>query len=98
MPKWIAIGEAAKYLGISRDTLRRWEKAGRIKPYRSPTNRRYYTKEQLDQSISEKPKRKKSSPPSRLKENKVSKLVLFAFIGFLLAIIIGFLVLYFLGF
>jgi excisionase family DNA binding protein len=50
--KVIAIGEAASYLGISRDTLRRWEKRGRLKALRSPTNRRYYTKEQLDRLMS----------------------------------------------
>jgi len=44
----MSIGKAAKYLGISRDTLRRWEKAGKISTVRSPTNRRFYTKAQLD--------------------------------------------------
>lgn len=47
-PQWMSIGEAAKYLGVSRDTLRRWGKKGKIKAIRSPTNRRYYTKKQLD--------------------------------------------------
>lgn len=46
--QWMSIGQAASYLGISRDTLRRWEKAGKIKSVRSPTNRRYYTKKLLD--------------------------------------------------
>lgn len=47
--EWIPIGKAAQYMGISRDTLRRWEKAGKLKAVRSPSNRRYYTKKQLDQ-------------------------------------------------
>ena len=46
--QWLSIGPAAKYVGVSRDTLRRWEKKGRLKAIRSPTNRRYYTKKQLD--------------------------------------------------
>lgn len=50
-PKWISIGEAARYLGVSRDTLRRWEKRGVLKPLRSPTNHRYYTVKQLDESL-----------------------------------------------
>lgn len=40
---WLSIGEAAKYLGVSRDTLRRWEKRGKIKSYRTPGGRRKYT-------------------------------------------------------
>lgn len=33
MPK-ISINEAAKLLGVSADTLRRWEKEGKIEPER----------------------------------------------------------------
>jgi excisionase family DNA binding protein len=46
--KLLTIGEAAKRVGVSRDTLRRWEKKGKLKSQRSPTNRRYYNPEQLD--------------------------------------------------
>lgn len=46
--KYLGIIEAAKYLGVSRNTLRRWEDAGAITPLRTPTNARRYTKEQLD--------------------------------------------------
>lgn len=42
------IGTASEYLGISIDTLRRWEKKGRIKPLRSPGGHRYYSKANLD--------------------------------------------------
>jgi len=41
--EWLSIGEAAKYLGVSRDTLRRWEKRDKIKSYRTPSGRRKYT-------------------------------------------------------
>lgn len=75
--KMISIGEAAKYLNISRDTLRRWEKKGKIKPFRSPTNRRYYTKEQLDEimkkPVVEKPKQTAVKTPKRTKKSKKSK-------------------------
>jgi molybdopterin-binding protein len=41
MPKErYAAGEAAKALGISLDTLRRWDKAGRIRVERDASNRR----------------------------------------------------------
>jgi len=44
----LSIGEASEYLGISIDTLRRWEKKGRIEPFRSPGGHRYFEKKQLD--------------------------------------------------
>ena len=46
--KYLGVIEAAKYLGVSRNTLRRWEDAGAITPLRTPTNARRYTREQLD--------------------------------------------------
>ena len=46
--KYLGVTEAAKYLGVSRHTLRRWEDAGAITPLRTPTNARRYTREQLD--------------------------------------------------
>jgi len=53
--KRLSIGPAAKYLGVSRDTLRRWEKRGKLRPLRTPTNRRLYTQDQLDRLLSDKP-------------------------------------------
>lgn len=38
----LSVGEAAYLLGISTDTLRRWEKAGRISSLRTPTGHRRY--------------------------------------------------------
>jgi molybdopterin-binding protein len=40
--------EAASALGISLDTLRRWDKAGRIKVSRDPSNRRIVASEEID--------------------------------------------------
>lgn len=39
--------EAAKFLNITTQTLRNWEKRGLLIAKRTPTNRRYYTKDQL---------------------------------------------------
>lgn len=47
--QYLAIGEAAKILGVSVDTLRRWEKKGKIRAYRTPSNRRMYYREELEQ-------------------------------------------------
>ena len=49
------ISKASKYLGVSKDTLRRWEKKKILKPFRSPTGWRYYNKSQLDYVYSKKP-------------------------------------------
>jgi excisionase family DNA binding protein len=40
--KLIAISEAAKLLGVHADTLRRWERGGKIKPRRTSGNLRRY--------------------------------------------------------
>ena len=46
--KYLGVTEAAKYLGVSPNTLRNWEDAGMISPARTPTNARRYTKAELD--------------------------------------------------
>lgn len=56
---WLSIGEAAKFLRVSRDTLRRWEKRGKIKSYRTPGGRRRYTMYDLELAI----KSPKPTPP-----------------------------------
>jgi molybdopterin-binding protein len=40
MAKTLGIGEAAKQLGVSADTLRRWDRAGRLRTTRDQRNRR----------------------------------------------------------
>jgi molybdopterin-binding protein len=49
MPKELyTASEAASALGISLDTLRRWDKAGRIKVRRDASNRRVVAAEEID--------------------------------------------------
>ena len=38
----------AKMLGVTVRTLQKWDVAGKLKAFRTPTNRRFYTQEQLD--------------------------------------------------
>jgi len=49
MPKQMyTASEAAAVLGISLDTLRRWDKTGRLKVERDRSNRRVVTKTEID--------------------------------------------------
>ena len=104
--QWLAIGEAAKYLGISRDTLRRWERRGRLKSVRSPSNRRYYTKESLDDAMSGKAvettsgvnkETKVVEKPKSITSNNSSKLIqalLWGAIGLVATVIAGVVVIF----
>src|SRR5256885_7712486 len=39
----LSVGDAAEYLGVSVQTLRRWDSSGKLKPTRSPASKyRYY--------------------------------------------------------
>ena len=49
MPReYYSIGEAAKLLGISVDTLRRWDRSGRINTERDSSNRRIVPAQEID--------------------------------------------------
>jgi predicted site-specific integrase-resolvase len=41
--EFLPIGKVAKLLGVSPQTIRRWQKDGKIQEVRSPTNRRLYS-------------------------------------------------------
>lgn len=47
----IKIGEAAKILGVSQKTLRRWEKKGKILSVRTPGGTRYYKREDIEKLL-----------------------------------------------
>jgi len=50
--KLYTISEAAKYLGVSTTTLRRWEDLGKIVSIKIPNNNsRFFPKEQLDKLL-----------------------------------------------
>src|SRR3954452_7993401 len=44
----LAIGEAAAELGVSPDTIRRWDRAGRIKTTRDERNRRRVPRKEIE--------------------------------------------------
>jgi excisionase family DNA binding protein len=70
----LSIGKAAEYLGVSVDTLRRWEKKGRITPYRSPGGHRYFEIDDLNKLFDKKYTRDKKpevvSQPQDIKSYK----------------------------
>lgn len=39
-------GEFSKMIGVHIKTLQKWDNEGKLKAYRTPTNRRFYTHEQ----------------------------------------------------
>lgn len=47
MKKYIKPKDASEFLGVSVKTLQRWDNDGKLKAFKSPTGRRYYTEEQL---------------------------------------------------
>lgn len=47
-------GEFGALIGRTTNTLQRWDREGRLKAYRTPTNRRYYTHEQYLEYIGQK--------------------------------------------
>lgn len=52
MGDYMMIKEAARFLGVTANTLRNWEKAGKFKTYRHPINQyRLYKKEDLEKLL-----------------------------------------------
>ncbi len=57
---FLRISEAAEYLGVSPNTLRNWERAGKIVAHRHPVNQyRLFKREDLDAVL------RKAEQPSR---------------------------------
>ncbi|MCS7092765.1 MAG: excisionase family DNA-binding protein [Patescibacteria group bacterium] len=63
--QFLSIGEAANYLGVSIDTLRRWAKAGKISDTRSPGGHRYFRKTDLDNLFDTKYERYNEPKPKK---------------------------------
>jgi len=52
MPKYYKISEAAEFLGVSVQTLRRWAKGFLVPDFVSPGGHRYYSQQQLEHFLS----------------------------------------------
>ena len=49
--KQYKVGQFAKLLNVTVKTLQNWDKQGILKAYRTPTNQRFYTEEQLNKVL-----------------------------------------------
>lgn len=59
--EYLTVGEAAEFLGVSKDTLRRWDRAGKLEARRHPmTGYRLYSRDELAALL----KRLKARPPA----------------------------------
>ncbi len=68
LSEYLRISEAAEYLGVSPNSLRNWENAGKIVVHRHPMNSyRLFKKEELDALL------KQVQAPGRPKKNKPSR-------------------------
>ena len=45
------MGKAARLVGVTTQTIRRWQKAGKIEEVRSPTNRRLYSLREIQRIV-----------------------------------------------
>lgn len=72
MPKlsdYLTVGDAADVLGVSKDTLRRWDRAGKLQARRHPvTGYRLYLKNELDHLLKDL-KRRKGTRALRLRNS-----------------------------
>lgn len=50
----LSVGESAVIIGISRDTLKRWEAAGRVTSLRTPTGHRRFRRADIEALLTDK--------------------------------------------
>ncbi len=46
--QWLSLGPAARFLGVSEETLRNWADSGRLRSYRTPGAHRRFAREDLE--------------------------------------------------
>lgn len=63
--KWLSPREAAEILGINSDTLRRWERDGRIESERTPGGQRRYCEQDVLTLLKGETPTRKNAPPER---------------------------------
>ena len=78
MSKYYSINKFSKILGVSAQTLRNWDKKGKLHPHHTSSNGyRYYSHEQLNQVMNVKPNLDRKELMKRISQNKVDEVVVF---------------------
>ena len=78
MSKYYSINKFSKILGVSAQTLRNWDKKGKLHPQHTSSNGyRYYSHGQLNQVMNVKPNLDRKELMKRISQNKVDKMVVF---------------------
>ena len=54
MGKMLSIKETAAYLNVSQDTLRKWDRAGKLRPLKTPGGHRRYDTDMLGEFLGKK--------------------------------------------
>ncbi len=62
MGRLLKIGEAAQYLNVSQDTLRKWDKANKLKPFETVGGHRRYDVYTLDEFLGKELKETENKP------------------------------------
>ena len=62
----LSLGEAAEAIGVSVDTLRRWERAGRLKVRRDAANRRLVARAEVER-LTQRPARHRTGAPASMR-------------------------------
>lgn len=71
--EYLTIGDAAEYLGVSKDTLRRWDKAKKLVARRNPMSRyRLYSKKELDELLATLGRQPRKVPDGNRKAKKAT--------------------------
>jgi len=65
VPDDLSLGQAARALGVSPDTLRRWDRAGRLRTTRDERNRRRVPRSEIER-LAARPRRARPAAADRL--------------------------------
>lgn len=85
MQNYVSMSQAKTILGVSSDSLRRWDKNGLVKSIRSPGGHRYFLREDLEKLGSTYKKRERPIKLTKIKNNKTMKpIYLYTLIAFVI--------------
>jgi len=63
--QWFTVGEAARFIGVSEPTLRKWTDTGKIAAFRTPGGHRRYLRSELEHFRSSRAEERLEAPSDR---------------------------------